>query len=153
METVKNFQLEKPVKRKRELIKTDLQKVSKLVNSRSRVSDYKEVFKSEEPIYIPNEIALLSQKLKWDEKYLRKVLFQKGIHKTENEILTSEEISEIRPMVKSRYKALMRELKRDMLHQSANWRKSIGRGIACGESVYDKLAMYGPGKLIYIRSR
>ena len=135
-----------------ELLKFELQKDLKSVGKPSKKQ--KESPKFNKLSSLPTEISLLAKKLEWSTKHLIRLLEQRNICKNETDSLTPEEFASIRAMVKARYAGVNRNrtgLGKRKLHRGhieIKNNKSIYT-----DSVYDKLSLYGLGKLIYIRSK
>lgn len=125
----------------------------KLVTTSARVPSEKVHFEPQRIIDIPYTIGLLCQRLEWSEQHLCGIFSQKGVYITEDSILTPEDISKLRPMIEARCKAISRKLKTETNQKNGRCLKSKDKVMTGIESVYDKLPFYGPGRLIYIRSR
>jgi hypothetical protein len=85
------------------------------------------------------------------------LLKQQHIVKEEEDVLTEEEFSKIKPYIKSRCAAINRLQKEEKKMETfKNFKfkfKSEGEESAGSSNVYDKIAQHGLGKIIYIRSK
>jgi len=110
---------------------------------------------------IKYRICDLVEKLQWSSKYFLRLLTQRNINKDPNDFLNPEEFLLIKPLVNARLKGIQRNRKAESkIKQASRFRKRSltnkphGPDVNTNKSdVYDKLALFGQGKLIYIRSR
>jgi hypothetical protein len=131
---------------KLELLKFDLQKVTES----SRVCQPKSKLLNS----MPKSISQLAAKLEWRPEHLIRLLEQRRIHNKEDDELTSEEFDLIGEMIKARYKGVIRNKTKS--YKVKNTGKRVKRNainITYDNSVYGKMALYGVGKIIYIRSK
>ena len=76
-------------------------------------------------------------------KYFLRILRQKDILKNENDSLTPDELSSIKPMINDRLKWIKRKQKVERNLNYPLGRKSYGQVSSSGTSVYDKLKKFG----------
>lgn len=102
-------------------------------------------------------IKVLSISLEVRPKFILELLKQHRVNKSEDEILSEEEFSQLKPYIKSRVKALGRKK-----HQTVNLKKlknpfkkknECDDSPSSSSSVFDEIAKYGLGRIIYIRSK
>jgi hypothetical protein len=137
----------------KELVKLELLKFD-LLNEEEKVSNTPVISKEQKWLEsIPKEVKRLAEKLEWRTSYLIKLLEQKNIHKKETDELTLAEIISIKEMIKTRNKGVMRNKK--SIKGKGSYLNKLKKlnNVVYDDSVYGKMALYGVGKMIYIRSR
>lgn len=138
---------------KLELEKIDLQKVADFEAKKSKNKINKESSKPQESTILPLQIGRLSKKLEWSTKYFQRILRIKNIIKNENDLLSPEELSSIMPMINDRLQWIIKKQEVERNLKKPFGRKSNEQVSNSGNSVYGELKKFGPGKLIYIRSK
>ena len=112
-------------------------------------------------------IGKLAGELNWNVSILLAIFKQKGIVKKESQFISDAEYDLIEGVVESRYKSKFIDRTKSNPHpkklsskKSKRKKRRIGQvgKVKFGsgkkrESVYDKMATYGVGKIIYIRSK
>jgi hypothetical protein len=116
------------------------------------------------PTYVQNKILIrpksliiksLTNELKWDVSYLLKLLCQKGIHREVTESISEYEYGKIAKTIHYRIveiKRITAEFERSCNQEPVTKQNRGGRNFK-RDSVYNKIARFGIGKVIYIRSR
>lgn len=98
------------------------------------------------------DILDISDKLKWSVSRIQRLVEQKT--RIKNALtLSKEEYNLCKEMFETRRKALQKQAKSEMFSKSYIKRKKKYNHSNKSAGVWDRIAVNGPGKLIYIRSR
>jgi hypothetical protein len=99
----------------------------------------------------------LSNILEVRPKFLLDILKQHNVYKLENEILSEEEFNLLIPYIKSRIKAIGRKklqiVDQKKLKNPFKKKNERNDNTSGSTSVFDEIAKYGLGRIIYIRSK
>jgi hypothetical protein len=122
---------------------SDLKKKDKLVsNFEARIKEELNSFNGKTISYVANSLGYTVPKFSL-------LLKQKGFNFKDGDFLTKVHIQQIEPFLLECLKKLYREKLKDKPKLNPNSAGSKKKS----SSVYDELKAYGPGKLIYIRSK
>ena len=137
-----------------------IKKISKVKNKKKVTKTQKEEKKIENYAKFRkiSSVSKLCKFLEISSNYLISILKQKGIVATQDTILTNEEYKQIKSFVSSRKKAIKR-LDKQKQRENEKINKNINKFYANKPynnrsiGVYEKVATYGFGKLIYIKNK
>lgn len=156
-----------PVRNKRQLIVKGGNETSTnnlLSEKNKQSSDAKEC-----KIYVPHKkfeslsINQIAKEIKWAPEILITILNRKGVLKNGNERVNYSEYDLIKHVIELRYRRIHRKLSKVDTKKLKRLKRKRLKGLKSPrlksysrnrrESVYDKMATYGVGKLISIRSK
>jgi len=147
-------------KRDRIKLRKSIYSKKKIVEKKPGKNENKYTKISKKIVEIPNEIPLgiieLSEYIENSPSFILRILANKSIIKTFDSKLSFDELNMIKPYIISRLNALKREQERiKRINSSTNktTRSVLKYGKQKHIGVYDKIGLYGLGKIIYIRSK